>query len=335
MQALREAYPGRVPIHLSNGVAYLWSVQDVEVARTQYHICGLLSGTLPLIPQQNVFLGLPLRLIPEEVVLLLRNDAGVLIDESNAYFTPTDEEQQAYLDKRAAGIAEQKERALKKQQENRERAEAALRANGDDALARRRLRQAKKGGATETPPPAQEPAAVEESFDKAPYLHITEGAPDQTPGFRPRTRRMCTEGETPNAYESLQEAFAAGVFTFPSTYVERARCAVFEDLHKQGYYMSTGLRFGGDYVVYPGDPLRYHSHYTATILSSKDEPLPAFHVIASGRLGTAVKKSHLICSVTIAEPDDEAAAKSRVAGSDTGEWGSVEYWSLAWAGFGT
>jgi hypothetical protein len=39
----------------------------------QHHICGVLSGTLPQVTQQNVFLGLPLVLMPEEVVLLVRN----------------------------------------------------------------------------------------------------------------------------------------------------------------------------------------------------------------------------------------------------------------------
>ena len=81
MDALRAAYPGRIPLHLSNGVAYLWEPEgtlfcahkDLKQARTQHNLCGLLSGTLPLIPQQNVFLGLPLRLLPEEVAYLLRH----------------------------------------------------------------------------------------------------------------------------------------------------------------------------------------------------------------------------------------------------------------------
>lgn len=59
---------GRCQVRMIYSLTWL----DVEQARTQHHLCGLLSGTLPLIPQQNVFLGLPLRLIPEEVVYLLR-----------------------------------------------------------------------------------------------------------------------------------------------------------------------------------------------------------------------------------------------------------------------
>jgi tRNA-splicing endonuclease subunit Sen34 len=39
--------------------------------RATHHICGVLTGTLPHASQQNLFLGLPLTLLPEEVVLLL------------------------------------------------------------------------------------------------------------------------------------------------------------------------------------------------------------------------------------------------------------------------
>lgn len=34
-------------------------------------MCGCLIGTLPQVPQQNVFLGLPLELMIEEAALLL------------------------------------------------------------------------------------------------------------------------------------------------------------------------------------------------------------------------------------------------------------------------
>lgn len=66
--------------------------------------------------------------------------------------------------------------------------------------------------------------------------------------------------------------------------------------------------------------------------------MPAFHIIASGRLGTAVKKSHLLCqSNTLVRDDIQAEDRRRRGDDDTLEkpWGQVQYWSLAWAGFGT
>ena len=44
---------------------------DIAVIRTEYRACGTLLGTLPHLSQQNVFLGVPLILQPEEAVLLV------------------------------------------------------------------------------------------------------------------------------------------------------------------------------------------------------------------------------------------------------------------------
>lgn len=46
---------------------------DITTLRSQHHICGILTGTLPHLSQQNVFLGVPLILMPEEAVLLVEN----------------------------------------------------------------------------------------------------------------------------------------------------------------------------------------------------------------------------------------------------------------------
>ena len=47
--------------------------KDVKRLRIDHHISGVLSGTLPQVAQQNVFLGLPLQLLPEEVAVLLHH----------------------------------------------------------------------------------------------------------------------------------------------------------------------------------------------------------------------------------------------------------------------
>lgn len=47
------------------------SSPDIATLRSHHHVCGLLTGTLPHLSQQNVFLGVPLLLMPEEVVLLV------------------------------------------------------------------------------------------------------------------------------------------------------------------------------------------------------------------------------------------------------------------------
>jgi tRNA-splicing endonuclease subunit Sen34 len=58
-------------LRIAHQTAYVWDVDDIAAIRTTHRICGILSGTLPHLSQQNVFLGLPLTLMPEEVVLLV------------------------------------------------------------------------------------------------------------------------------------------------------------------------------------------------------------------------------------------------------------------------
>ena len=68
-------------------------------------------------------------------------------------------------------------------------------------------------------------------------------------------------------------------------------------------------------VFFLGDPLRYHSHFVATVIESPKAPLTPMEIVAHGRLGTATKKSHLFC-----EWDEDTQ--------------QVAYFSVEWAGFG-
>ena len=54
------------------------------------------------------------------------------------------------------------------------------------------------------------------------------------------------------SYSTIEAAREAGVWDYPSDLTERARCGVFKDLWKQGYFMGGGIKFGGEYLVYPG-----------------------------------------------------------------------------------
>ena len=160
---------------------------------------------------------------------------------------------------------------------------------------------------------------------------------DDDPNDNPE-RRSCT-------YETLYAARVAHVWSYPSNAEERARCEVFRDLWEKGYYMGGGGKFGGDWLVYPGawthfyilpflssflsntwvytfmpnpttgDPLRYHSHFVATVQTSPSAPLRPMEVVAHGRLGTATKKAHLLCGW---DPESR----------------EVTYFSIEWAGFG-
>ena len=53
-------------------------------------------------------------------------------------------------------------------------------------------------------------------------------------------------------YTKLDTARQAGVWTYPATPYERAKCRVFRDLWEKGNFMGGGIKFSGDFLVYPG-----------------------------------------------------------------------------------
>ncbi|KAL1768619.1 tRNA-splicing endonuclease subunit Sen34 [Sigmodon hispidus] len=88
------------------------------------------------------------------------------------------------------------------------------------------------------------------------------------------------------------------------------RYSIYRDLWERGFFLSAAGKFGGDFLVYLGDPLRFHTHYIAQCWVA-DDPIPLQDLVSAGRLGTSVRKTLLLCSP---QPD-----------------GKVVYTSLQWA----
>ena len=70
-----------VPISYVGGRYLLFDIDVVTHLRRAHHICGTLMGTLPQIPQQNLFLGLPLELMKEEVKILVDRGYAHIVDD--------------------------------------------------------------------------------------------------------------------------------------------------------------------------------------------------------------------------------------------------------------
>ena len=86
-----------------------------------------------------------------------------------------------------------------------------------------------------------------------------------------------------------------------------ARDKVFQDLWERGYYMTSGLKYGGHFLVYTDDPSQSHSTFIALVLSWQQHlSLPAL-----ARVAGKVKKKVLLCS-----PKDD----------------QIHYFTLEWAG---
>jgi hypothetical protein len=69
--------------------------------------------------------------------------------------------------------------------------------------------------------------------------------------------------------------------------------AVFKDLWNRGYVILPGLRFGGDFVAYPGFPWEYHSQWIVIV---SEEISPA-NIVSCARIAQASHKGLLLASV--------------------------------------
>ena len=116
----------------------------------------------------------------------------------------------------------------------------------------------------------------------------------------------------PSVMPQKLPSFPLADWTYPQTSHEKLHYQVFVDLWEKGYYLTAGVNFGGDFLAYPGDPIRYHSFFIVIIVPWGKKITP-FEIISAGRLGASVKKTALLCSV-----------------SD--ETGQVIYTSVKWSG---
>jgi len=314
---------------MSNKKAYVWDVDDIATLRSHHHICGVLTGTLPHLSQQNVFLGVPLLLIPEEVVLLVDKGLAILVDDQNAHHDPSATELEKWNSERLRGIKEQS--ALAEEHEARE-ALNPDRAMSEKAILKRKERGERKGRGKANHRDNNEslstPSATESDADyiDAILASLRRELPRAGVARNSATPYTVHVPGASSAFEwyalsdhsftTLAAARDAGIWDYPETPLQRARCAVFRDLWEQGYFIGGGIKFGGEYLVYPGDPLRYHSHFVASVIESPAAPLRPMEIVAHGRLGTATKKAHLLCEW---DEDNKAVTYYSVEWRDLGE----------------
>ncbi|XP_071951196.1 tRNA-splicing endonuclease subunit Sen34-like [Antedon mediterranea] len=85
-------------------------------------------------------------------------------------------------------------------------------------------------------------------------------------------------------------------WNYPSTETDWLRFRVFKDFWEKGYFLTSGGKFGGDFLVYPGNPLLFHSSYIA-ICRPHCELFSARDLVQFGRMASNVRKTVIICSL--------------------------------------
>ncbi|RKF60068.1 putative tRNA-splicing endonuclease subunit tsp-4 [Golovinomyces cichoracearum] len=239
----------------------LFDVETVTFLRRVHHICGTPVGTLPQIPQQNLFLGLPIELMTEEVRLLIENNIAFIIDDAKNHkerFGVLDVDRNKYMEAlRSEGL--KVTQLIHTAQ--RKRMEKALSLNN---------------------PSIQNEKGTDETIyvDNIPKTQVKRTPIIKSDLYSITPTSSYLKSCVPKQYHGEKP-------------VVKSSYALYKHLHSLNYFILPGLRFGCDYNVYPGDPLRFHSHFIA-VGYDWHQNIPAFDIVGGGRLGTAVKKGFLI-----------------------------------------
>lgn len=261
--------------------ALVFDIDDIKRLRS-LGICGVLSGSLPTVAQQNVFLSVPLRLMMEETVWLLKNGyASVNVVNRNSF---------SDILKNETVAASIHEESISRLNESFE---------------------------------AQKIYKHEKHLLKLKKLGIVEKHRDEDNQLLESSLFQ----ETLNSSTILQHNYRRAdcssddslVNSLVSRYSSWSNYLVYQSLKNENYVVSPGARFGGKFIIYPGDPLRFHSHLiVSSPLNYYHDNINLVNIINGARLSTSVKKIWVISGIIDKEPEEK----------------EVRFFSIEWAGFG-
>lgn len=232
----------KILLPVINNRVLIFELEDVKKLR-KLGILGVLSGTLPKAPQQNIFLGIPLQLSLNEIVWLVENEHGILVSSRRYH-----------------------------ENNNSREIMSDTKPNSD-------------------------------------FISI------------PNTIEVKNKDLVPI---SLKD-FISSQYTTQEQGLELAgKYRTFKAVKNKGYFILPGLRFGGELIAYPGDPLRYHSHL---IINTACLRINLQDLVAGGRLATGVKKVWLLVGDNVRKDDSDTidALTKKI---------DPLMFSIEWAGFG-
>jgi len=236
--------------------SFVWDAKSVEVLRTQHRIVGQLVGQYSDHLSQGSFASLPLILSKEEVTLARTKGWVRVLDDSDPYPLPTQEDVEYFNEERKKHLEQQQEEYYKKRK-----------------LISDQFREAKKIK-----------IEIPDDYDKEKKNKLN---------FNKSQRGIVIN--IPTKCNLSNRKLKPAEWNFPSTDFEKLRFRVFTDLWEKGYYVTSGAKFGADYLVYPADPLRYHSHFIVHIIPW-GQTFKALNIVSWSRLGHSTNKSPILAT---------------------------------------
>jgi tRNA-splicing endonuclease subunit Sen34 len=279
-------------IHVSmcRGVFLVWSPDHVFLLRSRYRIVGALLGALPFAAQQNDTASVPLSLSYEELALL--HSLGCL----RLHVAP-DSVARLGADARAAYYARRKAiEQLRFSIALLQRRVLELKFRAAAGAAGKKRKQPPSDGSAAAADAATTDFAVslDDIADAESKIAANGAALDQLFAEYAASCAVDADDAADAAALTADGAPASELPPLPAS-TTAAHCAVFADLWQRGFYLTSASKFGGDFLAYMGDPLKYHAAFVV-VVSRSNEPLLLCEIAALGRLANAVKKTGVIAS---------------------------------------
>ena len=272
-----------IDLILSRNNVFIWNAEDWLKLRRDHRIVGELIGCLPKKPRQEVLCGLPLLLQSEEVSFLLEKNIARLVQYSYFKNPPSDSLKQAFEEYRSTLYIEQ-EKYLR---DERKKQVIGMMDKIIEGKKRKIL------GIETRKKKAKKPLdpKIQETLDN---IEINkQDLLEEEMARLPKLDKNDALVQTHTKYPwSDKDDIEVVEWKYPTNYKQRLRDKTFKDLWERGYYVTSGEKFGGDFLVYPGDPIMFHSQFIILCKDKSDE-IPITELSAQCRTACHVRKTQV------------------------------------------
>jgi len=273
----------RIEVQLSGEHGYVWTREAVVRLRKDHHVLGCLVGSGAKCRREET--SLPLLLSAEEMQVLLDEEVIRVVFIPRLVLPPTQ-----HIIKKANKYDDQSyQQQIKELKRSKE---ATIRLYADqiyEGRAKKLERLKKKRKVND---------GNVDTLENAVTLTRDEVIEEEIAKIQPiKKEHQIIQLHTQDLWLQDTDKIEAR-FSFPTGERNKCRLETFRVLWKKGYFIGEGSKFGGDFLVYLGDPLKFHSTYIVicTERNSKSLERPQDKV-AKSRLGNQVGKTVLIAQL--------------------------------------
>lgn len=296
-----QILPLKTTIRNNNCILNTFPSPDYIRLRSKHRIVGHLVGCTAACPRNTTVHGLPAVLSAFELRLLLDLQLVEVCRTADASRPPD-----AALTVRYAAF---RQRSLVEQQEHQRTCKLNESRKVIDRILAGKRQKLRASGASEAECARLTAEQVLEDIGKGSAAFNAENALVQMPTTS-ALGHTANEPPTPSSTAPATDAQEEAIAQAAAAPRQSLHMCVYRDLWQRGKYVTNGDSFGGDFLVYPGDPMLYHASHIVNCLQA---PLECAELVAFGRMSVLVNKLCVLAYRSAADAE-------------------VEYQTLEWEG---